>query len=264
MTTLARQKTLTALSEKEKETLRLIVRGHDAKSIARDLDISVHTINERLRGARRKLEVSSSREAARLLPEAESVNLPAMPKTHGHTPIAADDIRIAPDHLPASIDDAAGRADRSTRTFLGVALMIVALGLLALTTLPQTAAPTDTAATPAIVQSPRDPAIVDAALRFLQLVDTGRWNDSYEATGAAFRELNTADIWATTSERVRTPLGRVISRTFLSQENLPAPPAGYEVVKFTAQFTNSDSPSVETMTLDRENGRWYVVGVTIG
>ena len=62
---------LAALTEKEKATLRLIVRGHDAKSIARTLDLSVHTINERLREARRKVAVSSSREAARLLFEAE-------------------------------------------------------------------------------------------------------------------------------------------------------------------------------------------------
>ena len=60
-----------ALTEKEKQTLRLIVRGHDAKSMARHLGLSVHTVNERLRDARRKLEVSSSREAARLVLETE-------------------------------------------------------------------------------------------------------------------------------------------------------------------------------------------------
>ena len=38
-----------ALTDKEKETLRLILRGHDAKSSARELGLSVHTINERLR-----------------------------------------------------------------------------------------------------------------------------------------------------------------------------------------------------------------------
>ena len=59
------------LTDKEKETLRLIVRGHDAKSMASELDLSVHTINERLRVARRKLGVTSSREAARLLFESE-------------------------------------------------------------------------------------------------------------------------------------------------------------------------------------------------
>jgi hypothetical protein len=43
------------------------VRGHDVKSIAGALSISTTAANERLRSARQKLGVSSSREAARLL-----------------------------------------------------------------------------------------------------------------------------------------------------------------------------------------------------
>src|SRR3954454_4216969 len=58
---------LERLSDRERETLRLLGRGHEAKSIASALDLSVHTVNERLRATRRKLRVSSSREAARLL-----------------------------------------------------------------------------------------------------------------------------------------------------------------------------------------------------
>src|SRR3546814_5171012 len=57
---------INALTEKEKQTLRLIVRGHDAKSIARNLDLSVHTINERLRDARRKLTVRSEEHTSEL------------------------------------------------------------------------------------------------------------------------------------------------------------------------------------------------------
>src|SRR3954447_9713309 len=63
-----------ALTEKEKQTLRLLLSGHEAKSMARHFGLSVHTINERLRDARRKLSASSSREAARLLREAEGAD----------------------------------------------------------------------------------------------------------------------------------------------------------------------------------------------
>jgi TonB family protein len=56
-----------ALSKREREVLLLLVRGHDGKSIAAALGLSVHAVNERLREARRKLGVSSSREAARRL-----------------------------------------------------------------------------------------------------------------------------------------------------------------------------------------------------
>ncbi len=54
----------------------------------------------------------------------------------------------------------------------------------------------------------------------------------------------------------------MISRTFVSQENLPAPPHGYEVVKFRTRFANK-AEALETVTLDREDGSWRVVGVTI-
>lgn len=55
------------LTDKECEALRLLARGHDAKSAAQALGLSVHTVNERLAEARRKVGVSSSRAAARRL-----------------------------------------------------------------------------------------------------------------------------------------------------------------------------------------------------
>ena len=62
---------LTMLTERERAVLRLLATGHDAKSIAATLDVSIHAVNERLRKARQKLGVSSSREAARRLIAAE-------------------------------------------------------------------------------------------------------------------------------------------------------------------------------------------------
>jgi hypothetical protein len=62
--------------------LRLLVRGHDIKSIARELSISTTAAHERLRAARQKLSVSSSREAARVLDAAEgSPNFPVDSET---------------------------------------------------------------------------------------------------------------------------------------------------------------------------------------
>lgn len=56
-----------ALSEKELEILRLLAAGHTVKSIAAGLGRSEASINERLREARRKTGVGSSRELARRL-----------------------------------------------------------------------------------------------------------------------------------------------------------------------------------------------------
>ncbi len=56
----------TRLTAKEVEVLALVAQGHDAKSAARELEVSTHTIYERLRRAREKLGASNSREAARM------------------------------------------------------------------------------------------------------------------------------------------------------------------------------------------------------
>lgn len=58
---------LASLSEREREVLRLLAAGHTAKTIAHRLGRSEASINERLRDARRKTGVGSSRELARML-----------------------------------------------------------------------------------------------------------------------------------------------------------------------------------------------------
>lgn len=251
---------LWALTEKEKQTLRLIVRGHDAKSTARSLGLSVYTINERLRDARRKMAVSSSREAARLLLEAEGADLASSnPDLLGDAEIGADSPQSRMDQDDAPISGA-GRTYRRPWIIIGVLLMTIILGLLALAALPQIVSTPPPA--PIAADATPNPQVVDSARQWLALVDQGRWYESYRATGSAFRKLNTEQVWASVSEKVRVPLGAVISRSFISQEDLPAPPHGYEVVKFRTHFANKDE-AVETVTLDREAGSWRVVGVTI-
>lgn len=239
------------LTEKEKQTLRLIVRGHDAKSIARHLDLSVHTVNERLRAARRKMAVSSSREAARLLLDAEGDRAPE--------PLVPDEIGDAPAVRSGEESGrplGGGRFRRRAAVATGVLAMILAAAFALIAPLPQPAPPPATAAaTPS--------AETEAARRWLELVDQGRWEDSWKASGTAFRRLNTVRAWANASEKVRVPLGALVSRTLLSQENLPAPPDGYEVVKFRSSFANK-TQALETVTLEREGNAWRVVGVTIG
>lgn len=253
---------LGALTDKEKQTLRLIVRGHDAKSTGRTLGLSVHTINERLRDARRKMGVSSSREAARLLFQAEGAGEGASaptPQCVGDSDLG-DDRAAAPVDAPLAPGNGAGRRLRRSWIITGVLAMTLAFALLAAFAVPQpTAAPP-----PAETAMPADKAEqVEAARAWLALLDQGRWAESYQGTATAFRKLNTLQVWSDASERARTPRGAMISRTFLSVENLPAPPAGYDVVKFRTRFANGGE-TVETVTLDREEGDWRVVGVMIG
>jgi DNA-binding CsgD family transcriptional regulator len=242
-----------ALTDKEKQTLRLLIEGHDAKSSARHLGLSVHTINERLRDARRKLGVSSSREAARLVRAAE-----------GGGPEPLRDTRFG-DAAPRPINQLPRRpiheALPKVRALwvLGGTVMIFSLAALLIVSTPASKAPS----ADAVAQAVAADSAVKAATDWLALVDSGRWAESYAATAASFRQLNTVAAWQSASERVRVPLGRVVSRTLIDEQDTPAPPNGYRTVRFRTDFANRTGV-VETLSLDRDSRGWHVVGIYIG
>lgn len=249
-----------ALTEKEKQTLRLIVRGHDAKSTARHLGLSVHTVNERLRDARRKLEVSSSREAARLLLDREGAD----PQNVGYKGLgeAAERPVMTLSEVPRpGRANALGDASRAFWLIGGILIMSVLIGLLAF------AAVQDLPNTLASSQAPAAVSTAEAeaervARDWLVLQDEGRWRESWNAAGKAFRKLNSLERWTDAAEKVRAPLGAVVSRVAISHDRVPAPPVGVEVIKFRTSFANKAN-AVETVSLAREDGFWKVVGIFI-
>ena len=261
-----------ALTEKEKQTLRLIVRGHDAKSMARHLGLSVHTVNERLRDARRKLEVSSSREAARLLLDTEGPDIErGDPQKLADKPMgeAAGGATVAQFDVPdTGTGRASGVASPVAWLIAGVAIMSAILGILILAAAPPSALPSagPSAGLPASSQVSTAPLAETEAVRvardWLVLHDEGRWRECWDATGASFRKMNSLNHWTEVAQQVRPPMGAVISRVAISQELVPAPPAGVEVVKFRTRFANKPD-AVETVSLAREDGAWKVVGIFI-
>ncbi|MEQ5788098.1 DUF4019 domain-containing protein [Erythrobacter sp. NFXS35] len=248
---------LATLTEKERQTLRLILRGHDAKSSARELGLSVHTVNERLRHARRKLGVTSSREAARRL-LAEETGTPELlgDKTLG-------------DAL-ASPPGASAKAS-ATRRWARPDLALVSIGVLAmslilaalflptspLSVLPAAATSSNAAAEPSAAEAAR------SAEDFLKLWDENRWADTYASTGAQFRSVNTLERWAAVSDQVRPSLGQLLTRDLVANEYVPAPPKGYRLVKFASRYA-SGTNQVESLSLVWEEGAWKVAGIVIG
>ena len=244
---------LEELTDKEKETLRLIVRGHDAKSMASELSLSVHTINERLREARRKLGVTSSREAGRLLFEHEGADHQNLADKHlGEAP------RPVGDQFPASPAPGRWARPRLALVTAGVLIMLTIIAALALanqtTTSPPRPVPAETAAS--------DRVIEDSARRWLSLVDGGQWQASFEAAGRSFREVNTVSGWTDASNRARTPLGQVLSRELVEVKYVNAPPRGYRSVAFFTTFSDGGE-AIEMVTLEREANDWRVVGYVI-
>jgi len=255
---------LQALSDREKETLRLLLGGHDAKSIARSLGLSVHTVNERLRDARRKLGVASSREAARRLAEAEADD-----------PNLLVDKRLGVAGTKIGWREGGRQRRREDRSFLwfsgGMLIMslIIAAAVLSSafhgTSDTQPSPTTDTipvATAPAEANSPG--AI--AAGAWVLLLDQQRWGESWDAAGTLFKSQMPKERWAATIQPIRQPLGQISSRSVQSTtkaSSLPgAPPGDYEIVAFNTNFAQKRN-AVETVVMAREGSGWKVNGYFI-
>ena len=187
---------LDTLTEKEKEALRLLLAGHDAKSSARELDLSHHTINDRLRSARRKLGVNISREAARLLGEAEST----IPNPLVHSPLG-DAGQGEDDHQ--SINAIEGQ-DTSRRDWalkgliivsVAVALALIASSLVSHQDAKDVADVSSETASPGIAAQIERAESLDQARAFLALLDRGDAEASYAAAAGKLREGQSFELW---------------------------------------------------------------------
>ena len=241
-----------ALTEKEKQALRLLGQGHDAKSIARELGLSVHTINERMREARRKMATSSSREAARLLREAEA----AAPEFSGDRLLGAD-TAAAPAQI--SLHQTAGRIPRPRSPWLigAITMSTVALALALAALVAPEAVP---AGHPAAAAA--DAPTVTAARSFLALIDADDWDASWDAIGQAIRSGNTKAVWTSVSNDMRAKYGKPGKRELVSVDLVPAPPHGYTVVKFRTDYARK-AGAIETLSMAREGDGWRVAGIMI-
>lgn len=209
--------------------------------------MSVHTVNERLRHARRKLQVTSSKEAARLLFEVEG----EAPHFLGHKNLGeAGEGGEAP-HSEAT------KARIPLALWIGgsLAMTIVLSALALLAPMPQLA-PDDSATAPAAVNA----EIEAAAREWLALLDAGDWDATYAGTANAVRQMNSGETWAAVSQQARGELGALQSRILVSQEFVPAPPNGYHLLRFRSDFANR-SGVTETLTLTHEDGGWKVSGI---
>jgi DNA-binding CsgD family transcriptional regulator len=236
------------LTEKERQALRLLGQGHDAKSIARHLGLSIHTINERLRDARRKLATSSSREAARLLRAQEG------PEFFGDKSLGADTAPAADQSFPQQ------PSKRMVPLFWligGFAMLIALAGLALAFALPNAATAPD--ATTAATDAPA----VAAARGFMAMIDADDWDASWHAAGEGIRARNSVASWTAASRSLRASLGKPGRRELLTIDLVPGPPNGLTVVKFRTDYARKPG-AVETLTLAREGDSLRVVGISIG
>ena len=261
-----------SLSEKERQALRLLLAGHDAKSSARVLGVSHHAIHDRLRRARQKLGTTGSREAALILDALES---PA-PDPVVHKPIGDEP-------PPPFADDSSSAQTKRPVPFWsqwrgkGLILMsVTTLVIAAALTLNspggavQKTASADQGPADA-VQGSVDPApqarsqSIGAARDFLTLVDAGDAAASYEAAAPAFRNAHGFGLWEL-AVAFHAKDGGARRRTLASVEADSAPTnpdyAALEILVFDTIMMNGDHKS-ERLAMALIDGVWRLVTIDI-
>ena len=216
-----------ALSAREKETLRLLLGGHDIKSIAAGLGLSVHTVNERLREARRKLGASSSRQAAKILAEFEQggPNFSA-DKEFGVVGATARTANNEPSYrIP-------GRGHSIAWLGGGMLIMSLIIAVALISSVLQGGGKAPPLAPTRIVSTAVSPSASESAgsaREWLALLDAQHWDESWRATGALFRSHVSLALWTSKVQSARQPLGPVSSRALQNvtkATSLPGAPDG--------------------------------------
>jgi hypothetical protein len=115
--------------------------------------------------------------------------------------------------------------------------------------------------------SDKEKKAVSAAEKWLNMVDEGRYSDSWQGAAEYLRNAINQEQWNRSLRAVRKPLGEVVSRqmkTATYKTSLPGAPDGeYVVIQFDTSFENKKA-AIETVTpMMDQDGRWRVSGYYI-
>jgi len=106
----------------------------------------------------------------------------------------------------------------------------------------------------------------ESAYSWLELIDTGKYDESWNLSGSFFKGKLSRDQWLHALTEARKPLGDLRSREVSSVTetgSMPGAPDGeYVIFIFTSSFEGQDL-ATETLTLTKENDEWRPVGYFI-
>ena len=122
------------------------------------------------------------------------------------------------------------------------------------------------AAMPLPAEGP-ETAAEQSAKAWLALVDAGKYGESWSGAAEAFKAAMSQAQWQGALEKVRAPLGKVVSRKLRGAKftrEIPGAPAGeYVVIQYDTDFEKK-SGAVETITpMKDKDGAWRVSGYYI-
>lgn len=107
----------------------------------------------------------------------------------------------------------------------------------------------------------------DRAYHWLQLVDEGKYPESWDEAAQLFRNAVPKEKWVTSIQAVRGPLGKLLSRELAQAQyatEVPGAPDGeYVVLQFKTRFEHKKN-AFETVTMALEpDGQWRASGYFI-
>ncbi len=108
---------------------------------------------------------------------------------------------------------------------------------------------------------------LSAANKWLSLIDTEKYAESWKEAAETFRYTVQFQLWVDSMKALREPMGKLISRTVktkIYRTSLPGAPKGqYVVIEYMSSFQNLKS-AVETVTpMKGKDGVWRVAGYYI-
>lgn len=121
--------------------------------------------------------------------------------------------------------------------------------------------------TPVFANATAEQAAISAAGAWLNLVDQGRYSDSWQQAASLFQATVNKEQWATSLQAIRQSLGKVISRKLNKKhytQTMPGAPDGeYVELEFYTVFEKKKN-AVETVTpMLNSDGQWKVSGYYI-
>jgi len=105
-----------------------------------------------------------------------------------------------------------------------------------------------------------------AALHWLQLLDTGDYEEAFEFEAQDFRMSRTQSQFVRLMQARRAPFGNALSRNFIGAAHVEklvgAPEGNYESVLFKTAFTHKN-PTAERVILIKQPIGWRVIDYRI-
>jgi hypothetical protein len=108
---------------------------------------------------------------------------------------------------------------------------------------------------------------LESANEWLNLIDNGRYAESWELAAELFKGAVEKDTWDKQLNTVRKPLGKLISREVIKKEYMTsapgAPDGEYVLIQYNTSFENKKR-AIETVTpMKDKDGEWKVSGYFI-